>query len=314
MSASGTSIPLSLVLLVCTLVLAVVTIGYVALAAANRSTVIDRATATHEAGSLMEGLLVDERPSMGTRLSEWIASRMPGSAKTDDHTIAERLMLAGFDAPAAQAMFNASRAACAVLVPFLAWTVAPKDGGTLPLIFGGGALMIAVVGPTAVLDRLIERRRHRIRRGVPDALDLLVVCVEAGVSLDAAMLRVSRDLASMHPELCFELGQVVRKVSAGIPRDRALQELPKRTGVEELRTLVASMIQSERLGSSIARVLRINAETLRLRRKQMVEKNAAEAALKMLLPMALFLLPALLIVIIGPAIIEMLTQFGGGAA
>lgn len=307
------SLPLSLVLLVCTLVLAVVTVGYVAVAAANRSKVIDRTTSTFETGPLMEGLLVDERPSIGTRLSEWIASRMPGAAKTDDHTVAERLVLAGFDAPEAQAMFNASRAACAVVVPLLAWALAPNDGGTLPLIFGAMALMVAVVAPTAVLDRLIERRRHRIRRGVPDALDLLVVCVEAGVSLDAALLRVSRDLASIHPELCFELGQVVRKVSAGIPRDRALQQLPKRTGVEELRTLVASMIQCERLGSSIARVLRINAETLRIRRKQMVEKNAAEAALKMLIPMALFLLPALLIVIIGPAMIEMLTQFGEGA-
>ncbi|MFN9956929.1 MAG: type II secretion system F family protein [bacterium] len=170
------------------------------------------------------------------------------------------------------------------------------------------AVVIGFVAPTAVLDRLAEARRERIRRGVPDALDLLVVCVEAGISLDAAILRVSRDMAGIHPELAFELGQVVRKVSAGMPRERALQQLPRRTGVEELRTLVASLIQCERLGSSIARVLRINAETLRLRRKQAIEKKAAEAALKMMIPLALFLLPALIIVVIGPVIVSFMTN------
>ena len=144
-----------------------------------------------------------------------------------------------------------------------------------------------------------------------DALDLLVVCVEAGVSLDASMLRVSKDLSGLHRELCYELAQVVRRIGAGIPRDRALQQLPVRTGVEELRTLVASMIQSERLGSSISRVLRINAETLRLRRRQGAEKKAAEAALKMMFPIALFQLPALLIIVVGPTVVELIRQIKG---
>ena len=120
----------------------------------------------------------------------------------------------------------------------------------------------------------------------------------------------ARDMATLHPELSLEMAQVVRRTSAGMARDRALQGLWVRTGVEELRALVASMIQCERLGTSIARVLRINAESLRLRRRQHAEKRAAEAALKMIFPLALFLLPALMVIIIGPAFIEIMRQLG----
>lgn len=294
-----------------TLVVALATIVYVALAAVDRSSALARASTTRESTALVDGLLLQERPSLGARLSEWLASRLPGAAKADEKPLLEKLMLAGFDSPAAQSLFTAARVAAAIVMPLIGWALAPRDGGLLSLIFILMSALIGIVGPTALLDRLAGRRRERIRRGVPDALDLLVVCVEAGVSLDASILRVSRDMATLHPELAFELGMVVRKVGAGMPRERALQQLPRRTGVEELRTLVASMIQSERLGSSIARVLRINADTLRIRRKQAIEKKAAEASLKMLVPLALFLLPALMIVIIGPAIIEMMSQFGG---
>jgi tight adherence protein C len=305
------AVPVTLILLVITLVVAIVTIGYLALAEADRSSALGRASATRESTGLVEGLLRQERPSIGARLTEWLVARLPGSKKADETPVSEKLILAGFDSPVAQSLFTVARGASVIMLPLIGWAWSPRGGGTPALVFIMMSVLIGVVAPTAVLDRLVDRRRERIRRGVPDALDLLVVCVEAGVSLDASMLRVSRDMAGIHPELAFELGQVVRKVGAGMPRERALQQLPRRTGVEELRTLVASMIQSERLGSSIARVLRINAETLRLRRKQAIEKKAAEASLKMLLPLALFLLPALMIVIIGPAIIEMMSQFGG---
>lgn len=301
----------TLIFLVLTLVLALVTIVYVALAEIDRSSAIDRTTTTRDSTTLAEGLLRDDRPSIGARLAEWLVERLPGTAKAEDRPVSEKLVLAGFDSRSAQTVFTVSRVGWGVLVPLVGWMLAPAGGGMLPLGTIGIAVLIGLVGPTACLDRLVDRRRERVRRAVPDALDLLVVCVEAGVSLDASMLRVSRDMAGIHPELAFELGQVVRKVGAGMPRERALQQLPIRTGVEELRTLVASMIQSERLGSSIARVLRINAETLRLRRKQAIEKKAAEASLKMVLPLALFLLPALMIVTIGPAILEMVAQFGG---
>jgi tight adherence protein C len=302
-----TSLPPSLLLLSLTFVVAVITIVYVGMAESERSSALDRASDLGDAAAMVEGLLLQERRSTWARFSEWLASRLTRGGKPEAKPVSEKLLHAGFDSAAAQTLFNVSRVAAGVTIPLVGWILAPESGSNR-LLFIGMSVLIGFVAPTAILDRLAESRRDRIRRGVPDALDLLVVCVEAGVSLDASILRVSRDMAGIHPELAFELGQVVRKVSAGMPRERALQQLPTRTGVEELRTLVASLIQCERLGSSIARVLRINAETLRLRRKQAIEKKAAEAALKMMAPLALFLLPALMIVVVGPAIIELLSK------
>jgi tight adherence protein C len=129
------------------------------------------------------------------------------------------------------------------------------------------------------------------------------------VSLDAALLRVARDLSFTHRELAGELAMVNRKVNAGMPREQALQGLWTRTGLEELRGIVASMVQSERWGTSIAKVLRVNAETLRRVRKQTAEKKAAQAALKMMGPMVVFMLPALFIVLLGPALMRITAAF-----
>ncbi len=168
-----------------------------------------------------------------------------------------------------------------------------------------------MIGPRAVIDNLATKRRDRIRKSVPDALDLLVVCIEAGVGLDAAMLRVARDMAPLHADLSREFILVNRKMSAGMTRADALRGLFDRTGVDELRGLTSSMIQSEKLGSSIARVLRVYAETLRRKRKQAAEKRAAKAALKMIFPMALFMLPALFAIILAPAAFTLYEALGG---
>ncbi|MDQ8168315.1 MAG: type II secretion system F family protein [Gemmatimonadota bacterium] len=307
------NVPPSLVLLVITLIVSIITMVYVALAEADRRKTIDRVTERRAAADLIETLLVTARPSLAARIAAWIGERVPTTLPGRGSTAAlqERLLLAGFDTPGAATLYGTSRMLSLIVFPVVGWLLAPSGATGTTLLVVGIAVVVALVAPTATLDRLIARRQERIRRGIPDALDLLVVCVEAGVSLDAAILRVSRDLSGLHRELCYELGQVVRRIGAGIPRDRALQQLPVRTGVEELRTLVASMIQSERLGSSISRVLRINAETLRSRRRQGAEKKAAEAALKMMLPIALFQLPALLIIVVGPAVVELIRQIRG---
>ena len=149
-----------------------------------------------------------------------------------------------------------------------------------------------------------------MRRSVPDALDLLVVCVEAGVSLDAAILRVAREITLAHPELARELSVVNRLTNAGMPREAALRGLWQRTGVEDLRALVASLIQSEKWGTSVATVLRVSAETLRRKRRQYAEKKAKMAPLKMTFPLLFFILPALFVVILGPAIVQIINEFG----
>jgi tight adherence protein C len=178
-------------------------------------------------------------------------------------------------------------------------------------MYVGAAVAVGLLVPPAGLDRLVQMRRDKLRRALPDALDLLVVCVEAGVSLDAAILRVARDIGSAHEELANELLIINRKVNAGMPREQALYGLWTRTGVEELRALAANMVQSERWGTSIAKVLRVNAETLRRKRKQFAEKKAAQASLKMMGPLLLFLLPALFVVILGPAFMSISSGLGG---
>jgi tight adherence protein C len=169
--------------------------------------------------------------------------------------------------------------------------------------------MVGVLLPPAFVNNRAEARRDRLRKSIPDCLDLLVVCVEAGTSLDAAMLRVARELGTVHRELSSELLHVNRRVNAGIPREQALHGLWLRTGVEDLRSLAANMVQSEKWGTSISTVLRVYAEALRRKRKQTAEKKAATAPLKMMIPLAVFIFPTLFIVLLGPAIIQISEMF-----
>lgn len=302
-------LPLSLIFLIITLIVAVATVVYVAIAERQRRETVQRVSPDLEASRLAERLLLNEDAAASSRIAAWLRERMP-EGLVSDTTYTSKLVHAGFDGSAAPVIFSAIRIASALLVPVLAFVAAPQDNPMWLAISVVMGLVAGVAGPQAVLDRLATNRQDRVRRAVPDALDLLVVCVEAGVSLDAAIIRVARDLSNVRPELALEFAQVVRRVNAGMPRERALQGLAARTGVDELRTLVSSMIQTERLGTSIARVLRVNAESLRLRRRQRAEKRAAEAALKMIFPLALFLLPALLAVIVGPAAITVVRELG----
>jgi tight adherence protein C len=247
--------------------------------------------------------------TVGARLAEWVAERAPESW-SDGVKHREKLVQAGFDGRASVALMAAVRTAFGLLLPAAVFVWVSGHPSRNALLYVGFAAAVGVLAPPAVLDRLVQRRQARLRRAVPDALDLLVVCVEAGVSLDAAILRVARDLNVTHPELAAELTMVNRKVNAGMPREQALQGLWTRTGLEELRGLVASMVQSERWGTSIAKVLRVNAETLRRVRKQTAEKRAAQASLKMLGPMVIFMLPALFIVLLGPAMMRISATLG----
>ncbi|MES2523756.1 MAG: type II secretion system F family protein [Gemmatimonadota bacterium] len=305
---SLSSIPLSLVFLVATIVIAVGTAVYVALAARERQATLDRVAPVVDADRIVERLLLSSQPTRASRLAGWLSEQLPSSFSEGGGN--SKLIQAGFDGAAAPVLFTGARMAAGLFFPVLAFVLAPRTSILWVVGITMLGVLIGIAGPQAILDRLVTARQLRVRRAVPDALDLLVVCVEAGISLDAALLRVSRDMAALHPDLCLEMAQVVRRVGAGMQRDKALQGMYARTGVEEIRTLVSSMIQCERLGTSIARVLRINAESLRMRRRQYAEKRAAEAALKMIFPLALFLLPALMVIIVGPAFIEIRRQLG----
>jgi tight adherence protein C len=159
-----------------------------------------------------------------------------------------------------------------------------------------------------VLERLARVRQERIRHALPDALDLLVVCVEAGISLDAAILRVARELSLTYPDLASELLVVNRKTNAGVTREEAIRGLWSRTGVDDLRSLATSLIQTEKWGTSITKVLRVAAATLRRKRRQHAEKRVALAPVKMTFPLVALILPALFIIILGPAMLQVVSS------
>jgi tight adherence protein C len=243
-------------------------------------------------------------------IGQELLKRAP-SVWAQNASIQEQLVHAGFDGLLAPSIYSVARVACVILVPVIALMVVP--GGTVlqAFVIGVSAAFIGLIVPVGYLMRAVRRRRERIRRSLPDALDLLVVCVEAGISLDAALLRVAKDMVYVHPELARELIIVNRKTNAGVTREVALRGLWDRTGVEEVRSLVSSLIQSEKWGTSSSRVLRVSAETLRRKRRFAAEKKAATAPIKMLIPMAVLIFPALFVVIMGPAVMKIIGAFSG---
>lgn len=256
--------------------------------------------------AIRRGLGANEENSLRARMLK----KAP-SVWAQNETVQQRLVKAGYDGPIAPLVYSMLRVVSLVALPLLAFILLPKDSFLKILVGVSAAGMVGLLLPPFVLLRLESRRQEQIRRSLPDALDLLVVCVEAGISLDAAILRVAKDLMYVHPELAGELMVVSRKTNAGMTREDALRGLWDRTGVDEVRALVASLLQSEKWGSSSARVLRVSSETLRRKRRQAAERKAATAPLKMVVPMAIFIFPALFVVILGPAVIQILSGFGG---
>jgi len=159
--------------------------------------------------------------------------------------------------------------------------------------------------PRFFLKRMIRERQTRIRVGLPDALDLSVICVEAGLALDQAVMRVGEDLRHAHQELSDEFHLVNLEMRAGKPRAEALRNLAERTGVDDIKALVGTLIQTDRFGTSVAQALRVHSDSLRTERRQRAEEQAAKTTIKMIPPLVVFVLPSIMIVSLGPAIIAL---------
>ncbi len=170
-----------------------------------------------------------------------------------------------------------------------------------------GGLGLGYILPGMVLARMAKRRAHRIRLSLADMLDLLVVSVEAGLGLDAALQRVGQELAFAYPELADELRLINLELRAGKPRAEALRNLADRTGVDDLGSLVTMLIQTDKFGTSVAQSLRVYSETLRTKRRQRAEEAAAKTGVKMVFPLVLCIVPSIWVVTIGPAAIRMMT-------
>jgi tight adherence protein C len=170
----------------------------------------------------------------------------------------------------------------------------------------GGLFGFGFFIPRFLLKRQMQKRQLRIRLGLPDALDLTVICVEAGLPLDQALTRVGNDLSHAHPELGQEFHFFDLETRAGKPRVEALRNLAARTGVEDVRSLVGTLIQTDRFGTSVAQALRVHSDSLRTERRQRAEEQAAKTTVKMIIPLVLFVMPSLIFVTVGPAVIQLM--------
>ena len=173
--------------------------------------------------------------------------------------------------------------------------------------------LVAILGlrlPNLWLGSRMRARQRAIAAGLPDTLDLMVVCVESGLCLDAALNRISDELVSVYPEISEELVLVNLEMRAGSSRADALRNLGMRTGVDDVKSLAARLVQSDRFGTSIARSLRTHADTLRNRRRQRAEEAAAKTTVKLLFPLVFFIFPALFVVLLGPAAIKVFQVLG----
>jgi tight adherence protein C len=183
--------------------------------------------------------------------------------------------------------------------------------GPMAWVMAAIAGMIGYMLPGLVLARLITLQKRRIENGLPDALDLMIVCVEAGCGLDQAIVKTSTELEISHPDLARELETVTTEVRAGKPRIEAFKNFAARTRVDDVRSLVAMLVQTDRFGTSIAQALRTHAETSRTKRRQRAEERAAKIGVKLVFPLVFFLFPAFYVVTLGPAIIQFVRVFFG---
>ena len=213
----------------------------------------------------------------------------------------QRLVRAGFRTHDAVIVFFGIRIGFALLVfALLATPLVMRPNLSFALAGAGVGYML----PSMVLGRLERRRQHRIRLGLPDALDLLVVSVEAGLGIDQAIQRVGEEIAFAHRELSDELRLVNLELRAGKGRADALRALAERTGVDDLASLVAMLVQTDRFGTSVAQSLRVHADTMRTKRRQRAEEMAAKTGVKMVFPLVVCIFPAIWVVTIGPAAIK----------
>lgn len=303
--------PLPLIVLVVLAVAALAVAAYALLVVRHRSQVLGRTLGGGAQVGASLRAAIGSRGATRVALGERLRSVVPASWGDDD-AVKTKLIRAGYDSATAPLTYITIRVIVLVTVPVLAAPVLLQQK-FLFMMMGFAWSALAGWGlPVWYVGRREYLRQEQIRRSVPDALDLLVVCIEAGVSLDAAILRVAREMGNVHPVLSRELLVVNRKTNAGVPRDQALRGLWDRTGVEEVRALVSTMIQSEKWGTSIGQVLQVYAETLRRKRRQAVEKKAATVPVKMLFPLVLFILPALFVVVMGPAVLVIPKLFNTG--
>ena len=262
-----------------------------------------------ETQSVQSMVMPDESPAadIAQRLATPINKLLPPSA-TEARKLQKQLMHAGYRSNEAPIIYRAIQLGCMAGFPAIVTGVCflmarPLQNSLIYIIM---AFVVGFFLPRFGLGRITTNRQRDLRWGLADALDLMVVSVEAGLGLNAAMMKVSMELKDVHPAIASEFELANLEIRVGRERDEALRNLAERTGVDDLRSLVAMLIQTDKFGTSIAKGLRVFSDSLRTKRRQRAEQEAQKAAVKLLLPLACFLFPTLFIAILGPAAINLM--------
>ena len=239
-------------------------------------------------------------------------NRLVPASAAEVRKVQKLLMQAGFRGPNASIVYRAIQLSSLVMFPALVAVTFTVMAWPLKsaLVWFLVAFVMGFFLPRFVLDRMIKSRKLRVLWGLADALDLMVVSIEAGLGLNAAMMRVSEELMDVHKDISEEFELANLEIKVGRDRDEALRNLAERTGVDDLRSLVAMLIQADRFGTSIAKAVRAYSDSLRTKRRQRAEQAAQKAAVKLLFPLACFLFPVLFIAILGPAILTLIDTLG----
>jgi tight adherence protein C len=249
-------------------------------------------------------------------VSDWIRplARYATPNKERERSRVQRLLgHAGFRSPQASSLFFATKALLFISLPtaiFIVSPLFPRLTSGMLLFSSCAAAFLGLILPSVWLDHRVKSRQQELRASFPDALDLLVVCVEAGLGLSPALQRVADELSVSHPELGTDLALVNAEMRAGVERSQALKNLAERTGLDDIRGLTVLLIQTMRFGTSIADALRVYSEEFRDKRMQSAEEQAAKIGTKMIFPLVLCLFPSFFLVAVGPAVLRLVMVFG----
>ena len=238
-------------------------------------------------------------------------SRLAPPSAAEAKKLAKQLMHAGYRSPNAPIIYRALQLLSMAFFPgavALGCALWGKPLGSAAMWILGG-FVLGFMLPRYALGRLIKGRQLRLQWGLADALDLLVVSIEAGLGLNSALVRVGDEMSEVHPDIAEEFAMTNMEIRVGRDRAEALRNLADRTGVDDLRSLCAMLIQADKFGTSIARAVRVYADSLRTKRRQRAEQAAQKAAVKLLFPLACFLFPTLFIALLGPAFINLMDTF-----
>ena len=261
--------------------------------------------------------ILEDSPVMklAERIAQPINRLVPPSA-ADAKKLQKKLMQAGYRSVHATSMYRVlqllSMAVCpGAIVLLWIYLARPMTEATIAVLFAFAAGFLL---PKFILNRLVASRQLRITWGLADALDLMVITMEAGLGLNAAMLKVCEELKDVHPDISKEFELANLEIRVGRERSEALRNLADRTGVEDLNSLVGMLIQADRFGTSIARAVRVYSDSLRTKRRQRAEQAAQKAAFKLLLPLGALLFPTMFIIILGPALLNIGDMLGTGVS